>query len=75
MFQLDSLQLNATVFKDFNDELSEEVSLKFDQAFLVQMFPATTVQEILLLPLIEVDLNVGREQVGEDLTALVDAEK
>lgn len=75
MLKLDSFELRAAIFEDFNNKLSEEVPLKLDEALLVQVFTATSIQEILFLPLVEVDLDVWREKVGKDLTTLIDAKE
>lgn len=49
--------------------------MKLDEALLVQVFTATSIQEILFLPLVEINLDVWREKVGKDLTTLIDAKE
>jgi hypothetical protein len=69
-----SLLLNCQrrVFQDFIDELSEELSLQLDQALCLQVLPFLPIEVILLPPRVKVDLNVGRVNTRDGVSALID---
>ena len=66
------LHCKRCMLEDFIDELPEELSLQLYQAFCFQVLPLLPIEVVFLPPRVEVDLNEGRVDTGDDVSALID---
>ena len=66
------LHCQRCMLEDFIDELPEELSLQLDETLCLQMLSLLPIEVVLLPPRVEVNLNEGRVDTGDDVSALID---